>query len=513
MLFCIFALACIVYLPSLSVPFYLDDLSSIVNNPTFQSPTALNDMFSIYGMRVIGYYSLYFNYLLPYETTASYHIVNLIIHLINGCLVYKLYFAICAYLKIETHKKVALMMLVLWLLHPLNTQAVTYTVQRLASLVALFSFVALFSYLKWRVTSQFKWLFMAIVGFVCAIFTKQNAVFIPVFIYLVELFYASNVVKRKLKFSALLAMLAFAILYPFIPELLHKIDMATRENHLVTRFDYFNTQLYVHFIYLKKFLLLEPLALTIDVNIMNNSAVKALSYLIHMSILAFVVLCHKRYRLVSFSIILYYCAHIVESSIIPITDLAFEHRTYISNIALSMIAASFIVRLTHNKHKALLPCIAVIICIGLAKQAYDRNTLWQTPDKFFMNEFDMAPNNPRNLEAIGRYYAAKEKFELAEEYLSKSVDANFKLGRLTASSVTNLMKVYLALGDTQRAVMAGQKALSLVKKGTNRSEVLGTLSLVYAKMRHCDFATGLATTALKLNPYNDEAKRVLEYCG
>jgi hypothetical protein len=75
------------------------------------------------------------------------------------------------------------------------------------------------------------------------------------------------------------------------------------------------------------------------------------------------------------------------------------------------------------------------------------------------------------------------------------------------------MKVYLALGDTQRAVMAGQKALSLIKKGSNRSEVLGTLSFVYAKMRYCEFATGLATTALKLNPYNEEAKKVLEHCG
>ena len=501
------------YSPSLFVPYYLDDFLSIPNNPVFVD-ASFTSLFNVYGMRAIAYASFYLNYLISPDNTLSFHITNLAIHLINGFLIYKLYFVLCDYLKISRYKLFIIAVVAMWLLHPLNTQAVTYIVQRLASLVTLFVLASLVTYFYWRTQQKSAWLIASIVLFVCALFTKQNAIFLPVFIFLCELCFASDKLKNNLTKTALFSFILFACIYPFIPELLQKIDLATRETKAISRLDYFNTQLYIHWVYLQKFLLIKPLSLTVDAHIIKNESAIYFSYLCHTVILIAAWLFRFRFKLITFSILFYYLSHLVESSIIPITDLAFEHRTYLPNIALCFIFASLIQLVFNKIHKyeKVKTVIVVVSVLFLSILTFNRNTLWQNPEAFFKNEYEVAPKNPRNLETMGRYYAEKGDREKAIELMEKSVNLNFKHGRFTASSVTNLMKMYAEAGNFQAAVISGQKALRYTKAPAYRSQVLSAMAFVYVKMRNCPFAKGLSNTAKKLNRHNQEAIDIYEHC-
>lgn len=513
-LFLIFLLTFVAYFPSLFVPFYLDDLDSIVNNPTFNNGN-VGVILQAYGLRAVGYLSLYGNYLISPDNTLGYHIVNISIHLLNGLVIYKLCYVICDFLKVPVNKSVVLIVLAVWLLHPLNTQAVTYIVQRLASLATLFTLFSLLCYLYWRTSYKPIWIVLSTISFALAIFTKQNVVFLPLFIFLVEITFSSSKIKQKLFVFSLLLFFSFALLYPFMTEFLQKIDLATREIKTITRLDYFNTQLFVHWLYLKKFLLIEPLTLTIDVDLIKDEVAIFWSYLLHTLILLSAWLLRKRYKLITFSVLFFYTAHLVESSLIPITDLAFEHRTYMANIALSFI---FVALLKQLIMKLKLPDkvfvgISCVVIIFLAITTFYRNQLWQQPKAFFEHDFQQAPNNPRNLEVIGQYYAKNGELDNAVDLLSKSLNINFKKGRLTVSSVTNLMKVYTEQGNYQGAVITGQKSMFYLRSSANKSKVLSAMAFVYTKMQMCDFAIGLASTAKKLNSNNQEAKQVLAFCN
>ncbi|PCI59290.1 MAG: hypothetical protein COB35_11740 [Gammaproteobacteria bacterium] len=465
-------------------------------------------------MRVIGYLTLYGNYLLSSTDPFYYHVVNVFIHLLNGLVIYKLYFVICDYLRIKPQTKFILFVLAIWMLQPLNTQAVTYVVQRIAAMVALFSLMSLLSYLKWRTTKHTLWLIFAFFAFILAMLTKQNAAFLPVFIILMEISFAQKLVSKRLIFTGGISFFIFMLVYPFIGSFLHQLDVATRESQVITRFDYFNTQLTVHWLYLKKFLLMAPLTLTMDVILVKNETLILFAYFIHLSVIFLATYFKKSQPLIFFMVVFYYCAHLVESSIVPITDLAFEHRTYLPNVAISFIFVSllsnFFDKIKISSQVNYL--ISSFILILLAVTTYQRNVLWQKPQDFYKNEYKVAPKNPRNLEAMGRLYAEQGNLNKAVAMLSDSLNLNFKQGKLTASSVTNLMKVFTMQGNYQGAVITGQKSLLYIKKPANKSQILSAMAFAYSKMNLCPFAFGLANTAKRLNPYNQEAQKIITYC-
>lgn len=87
-------------------------------------------------------------------------IVNLVIHLLNALLVYG-FIALTIRsprLKHSTLNKnatyLAFIASLLFVVHPIQTDAVTYVYQRLASLAAFFYLLALVSYARWRLPDR-----------------------------------------------------------------------------------------------------------------------------------------------------------------------------------------------------------------------------------------------------------------------------------------------------------------------------------------------------------------------
>ncbi|MBE9562730.1 MAG: hypothetical protein IMF12_07715, partial [Proteobacteria bacterium] len=72
--------------------------------------------------------------------------VNLMIHLLNGCLIFWIVIFITRFLELKHHVLLALLTASVWLLHPLQVSTVLYVIQRMTQLATLFTLVGILFY-------------------------------------------------------------------------------------------------------------------------------------------------------------------------------------------------------------------------------------------------------------------------------------------------------------------------------------------------------------------------------
>jgi len=148
------ALNFLAYLPSLHAPFVFDDGINIVENPDIiqvgLGRAKLRELLrpSLQHRRILADASFALNLRVFGEGPESFHAVNLAIHIFNAWLV----FALIKGNRFSTRSPLtALFGALLWSLHPVQVQAVTYIVQRVTSLAAFFYLFSLFLWLQARV--------------------------------------------------------------------------------------------------------------------------------------------------------------------------------------------------------------------------------------------------------------------------------------------------------------------------------------------------------------------------
>ena len=160
----LFALAAAIYANSLGVPFVFDDEVDIRDNPAIRiaslSPKALWDagFGSPAPARFVAYISFALNHYVHGDAVAGYHIVNIAVHALAGMVLFllvRLTLATPALAgsEVQGHWLAAAAALI-WLVNPVQTQSVTYIVQRMTSMAALFYLLALYLYAKGRVVQR-----------------------------------------------------------------------------------------------------------------------------------------------------------------------------------------------------------------------------------------------------------------------------------------------------------------------------------------------------------------------
>lgn len=516
----VFIITFVAYFPSFSVPFYFDDFSSIVDNPLLRQPD-LSPLWQNYGMRFIGYLSFWANVQLFEFNLMAFHSVNLGIHLLNGFLVYQLTLLLAAYFHPQSPniKYLALLTALIWLLHPLNTQAVTYIVQRLASLVSLFYLLALISYLKLRLYNQSKtWFIGLLIAVTLGALTKQNFFTLFTLLVLFELLFMQDKFQRFVSISTVISIIAFALILlaarysPTIQGYIDLLDSLTRENTVFSRHNYFITQLVIVAHYLAKYFYPVNLQLDMYYEITKQATyIHFSAFLLHAIIISSSVALRKTKPLICFGIIFFYTGHLVESAIAPITDLAFEHRTYLPNIGLTIALFGFLFGL--NKPIKKLYYLFIAISILLSSITFWRNTQWINPEKFYARELQLSPNSPNSLSAVADIEISKGNWARSEELYRRANYLNMQQGKLTTSNVNNLMLVLVWQKKYQAALNTAKSALKYITRAKDRSITLSTLAYVHINMKRCDSAIELIAMALALDPNNQKAKEYLSYCN
>jgi tetratricopeptide (TPR) repeat protein len=191
-----------VYHNSLQAPFVLDDDSSIKDNPTIRSlwqswwpPT--NSGVTVSGRPLLNF-SLAVNYAISGREVWSYHVGNLLIHISAGLVLFgvvrrTLRQPILAERFGEPATALALAVALLWTVHPLQTESVTYIVQRAESLVGLFLLLTLWSFIRSvEPGAKREWQSLAFASCLAGMAAKEVMVVAPVLIALYDRIFVSG---------------------------------------------------------------------------------------------------------------------------------------------------------------------------------------------------------------------------------------------------------------------------------------------------------------------------------
>jgi protein O-mannosyl-transferase len=187
------------YHNSLSGPFVLDDLSSIPGNPTIRQLWPLTvplapprgGGLTVEGRPILNL-SLAVNYALSGTGVGSYHAVNLAIHLLAGLTLLGIVGRTLRRLGpgpwADDAMPIAAAAAILWTVHPLQTEAVTYVVQRAESLMGLFYLLTIYGLIRGAEegASRIPWLGAGILACALGMATKEVMVSAPLVAFLYD---------------------------------------------------------------------------------------------------------------------------------------------------------------------------------------------------------------------------------------------------------------------------------------------------------------------------------------
>lgn len=177
--------------------FHFDDGPSIAVNAYIRNIGDLHNIWVFLPRRFLLYLSLAFNYRFNGLDVFGYHLFNLAVHLVSALLVLRLVLLtmstpVMKGEKIARHADViALFAGLIFVSHPIQTGAVTYIVQRAASMATMFYLASLCLYAWSRSIAQHTALrnsayIGSLIMAVFAMFTKETAITLPLMILLYE---------------------------------------------------------------------------------------------------------------------------------------------------------------------------------------------------------------------------------------------------------------------------------------------------------------------------------------
>ncbi|MBI5561008.1 MAG: hypothetical protein HY883_07020 [Deltaproteobacteria bacterium] len=213
----------IIYSGTLSSSFHFDDIPQIVENRQLRDLKNLPAI--IAGQRGVTMATFALNYAVGGLNVRGWHAVNIVIHIINGALAYLFVFTTLSIVTKDElwSKKIAAYSALLFSVHPVQTQAVTYIVQRMESLSSLFYLLALFIFIKGSLSSAFAKRIILYTGvvlfYIIGFKAKEVAITLPAAVLLYEIYFLGTEGRRgRLPlYAALGAFLVYFALSTVIP--------------------------------------------------------------------------------------------------------------------------------------------------------------------------------------------------------------------------------------------------------------------------------------------------------
>ena len=446
--------------------FQFDDSPNILENHSLQ-PLDLGKLWDYCPPRFITIFSFAFNIYLAGFATWSFHILNLLIHLLTSFVVFNLTLSILNTPSMKDRvpsaqqNLFALVAALLFITHPLQTQAVTYIMQRAASLATLFYLAALWLYLRTRLGDPRH--YRLALGFTAAaMFTKEISFTLPFAILLSELFFfppsPEDPLRKKLlrwmPFAACL--LIIPLLYLMNTHFLAESILSTGHSR-ISRWDYFLTQFRVERTYLRLLFFPVDQRLIYDYRFSKGwgdfDTWTAFSLLF--SVLVLSLAFFKKNRLLTFGVLWFFLTLSVESTLISSPDAIFEHRLYLPMFGFVLVLTSLL--WTFFRSVKWFTAVSLALVVVLSGMTYSRNEVWKTKLSLALDTVKKSPRKGISYVGLGDAYSREIKdYKTAALYFQKALE----LGFATRLVFFNLSEVYSHLGDHKKSLYYQNLALS-----------------------------------------------------
>lgn len=430
------------YANSFSGRLVLDDLNSIVVNPTIRHwATALTPVIgTTVGGRPVLNASLAVNYAISGTAVWSYHVLNLAIHLLAGLALFGITRRTLEP-RVRQAGSIACSIALLWVLHPLQTEAVTYIIQRAESLMGLFYLLTLYGFIRGaQAGGSGGWYLLSWTACLLGMATKEVMATAPLIVLLYDRTFLAgsfrSALRHRWRIHAGLA--ATWVILPFLVLSTHGRTGSAGFGSGVSWWSYALTQFPAIVHYLRLCFWPHPLIFDYGSALTLDAARVLPAALIVAMLIAVTVWALWKRPTVGFLGACFFVILAPSSSVIPVaTQTLAEHRMYlplISVVALAVLGA------WRWLGRAAWPVI-LVMALWLGWQTSRRNETYHTEEGLWSDTVARRPDNERAhnnlayylLEA-GRDREGVDHYEEALRLKPDYIDAHYNLANVLAKT-------------------------------------------------------------------------------
>jgi Flp pilus assembly protein TadD len=459
------------------------------------------------GVRPVLMFSYWLNRTISGESPFGYHAVNLLIHIVNTGLVLLVIWRLLGWANwAPTRRKwTSIAGATVFLIHPLQTEAVSYVAGRSESLSMLFVLAA-YTLFLYRGREEISWLeavgVLALFGI--AVGAKENAVSLAGILILTDVFWPAPFSTAGLKRNWRLYLLmlpgaAAAAVWVF--RILAAASSAGFSMRDFTWYEYAFTEARAIFTYIRLSVL--PIGLSVDHDFAKSNTILrhgAIFWILLLAVLVYsaVRLRHK-YPLACFGLLLYLIALAPTSSIVPIADPLVERRMYLPIVGLVLIGCDLSRRVNFSSPVAW-GTVAVVF-MGLAASCYARSQAWGHPEQLFADAAMASTHNVRPYLNLTEILVHENRCGLAIPHLERAdrlFRRNYSLQMAWAWALE-------CMGEREKA-MQRLRAAAEIRPSSRVYEQMG---LLYGEMGQSTDAGRALQTAVDLDATSASAHDAL----
>lgn len=484
-----------IYANSLTGEFVWDDDNLVKDNVYIKDWSNVSKILSrnigagvgqqYYFYRPIQMLTYMADYFLYASDVEGYHITNILLHILVALCVY--WFVNILY----GNNILSLFTGLLFVAHPIHTEAVAYISGRADPLVAFFILLCFIFYIKYLDSKNTTLLVLMVASYALALLSRENSIILPAAILLYHYTF-----KKDLNKKAFLSILGLAFIYilsrvTILKSLLPSSDISFSSTLL--------QRLPGTFIALANYikLILFPFGLHMQYGdrLFAFSHPKALlGVIIFFSLLIYAFKKRQSDRIVFFSIFWFFIMLLPVSNIYPIAAYMSEHWLYLPSIGFFMLAASALNHLykaEHLKRPVIISLAGLLIfysCLTVRQNNY-----WKDAEGLYKRTLAYAPNDAALYNNLGNVYNNRKEREKAVSAYKKAieidpnhVDAHYNLGT-----------VYHLLKRKEEAMAEYKKTLEI---NPNHLRALNNLGLIYDSLGRRAEAISTYKRALEIQP-------------
>jgi tetratricopeptide (TPR) repeat protein len=490
--------------------FLWDDEFLIQENAFIRDPAYLPVIFSTSSGGGVGRLDNFYRPVQMVAYTAVYsvagpepwafHLLNVMLHVGNGVLIFFIV------RKLFRREGVALVASLLWVVHPVHTEAVTYMSGTADPLSVLFALGSLLAYILFREGRGLRFLGFSVVLFVMALLSKETVIILPLLLMLYEFMSCGwrwNSREAWKRYRWALAFLAVAVVYFSLR--LTVLDFGGTLNF------YEEPNIYTDNIHVRALtflaslpvyysLLLMPVNLHMERDFPVFTSPLDSYVLLSAFILALLALAAWRERrdrpFLGFGIAWFLVSFLPMSGIVPVNSFLLEHWLYLPSVGL-FIAGAGLVQEAWNRREGARPFIAVGVALAVAASAgltLDRNSDWRDPVTFYNDLLGYGEGTARVHNNLAMAYADMGEIALAEQHYLRAIE----LSDSYPQTRYNLARLCLARGDVDSAISNLSRSLEINPNFFFSYYLLGD---IYAGMGEDGLAREYYRRALEIEHY------------
>ena len=491
---------CLSYMNTFQASWHLDDRPNIVKNSglhitnlkietlirTFYTSPTRPGWIGKKLYRPIPCLTFAVNWYFGKDDVFGYHLVNLIVHILTTFFLFLTVFCLLKSPNIGNKVRgnevsIAFLTAALWAMNPIQTQAVTYIVQRMASMAAMFYILSMLFYIMCRLSeNSIKRIFLLLGCFLAYLFalgSKENTIVLPAALVLIEILFFQNLSVPRTRRIWLRGSIAGGILLILMGALIFSsgyLVSIINGYHLrpFTLSERLLTEPRVVVFYLSQIFYAVPSRLSIEHDVQMStslfqpwSTLPAILAIFLMIALGFLLI--RKQPMVSLAILFFFLNHVIESSIIPL-ELIFEHRNYLPSMFLFLpIAYGIVSMIEHYKQKNLalsrvLVIFSALLLVCFGSSTHIRNMAWATEKSLWEDAIKKAPNSNRPLHNLAwGYYVKIGRYDKALELYARSLDLQRNNNFSKSLALNNMALIYFHKKDVMRAIGLWKQALEL----------------------------------------------------